>query len=97
MTKITEFLSQEIETQLKEAGRALGEDKEKLQAFLLEIEPHITRAINSGDMKSVTYLKAIIKARLGRVSLGILHRERERVISGIATVIRTLITFVATA
>jgi hypothetical protein len=69
----------------------LKAEKERLENFLKSIQPEVDQALASGDMMSLSFLRDRMIGRTGRVSLGIIHRQRTQVQTVVLTVIRTIV------
>jgi hypothetical protein len=69
----------------------LKTQKEQLENFLKSIQPEIDQALASGDKMSLGFLRDRMIGRTGRVSLGLIHRQRVQVQTIVMTCIRTLV------
>lgn len=96
MKDIKEVLEEELMNTLKDLGHQANEAKDQIQFFLRSIEVELATAVSTGDEHSLRYLRAAVAARLGRVSLRLLYREREKILNVVMTAVRVFITMAAT-
>jgi hypothetical protein len=69
----------------------LKTEKDRLESFLQSIKPEIDQALATGDKTSLAFLRDRMIGRTGRVSLGVIHRQRTQVQTIVLVVLRTLV------
>ena len=69
----------------------LNSEKDKVEYFLKSIQPEIDQALASGDLKNLGFLKDRLIGRTSRISLGLIQREKVKVIQLVSTVLRSLV------
>lgn len=97
MKDIKEILETELNATLKDLGHQAAEAKNEIQHFLTSIEDDLAKAVAAGDERTLKYLRSAVSAKLGRVSLKLLYRERQQVINVVMTVVRVFIALTAAA
>lgn len=84
-------LRDEISNTLTQLGANAEASGTELQKFLNVIQPDIGQALDDGDLLSLNYLRDRSAMELGRVSLGLINKERIAILNTITTVMRMLI------
>ncbi len=69
----------------------LKTEADRLEAFLKSIQPEIDQALATGDRMSLAFLRDRMIGRTGRVSLGIIHRQRTQIQTVVLTAIRVMV------
>ena len=76
-TNIVDVASEAWASYLRALGSTEENAKMMMNDFLVRNEPLITAAINEGDLRSLDYLQAQLRGRMGRASLGAIGANRE--------------------
>ena len=85
-----DVLRTQIETALTDLGHNALEAKNEIQHFLASIEEIAVPAAANSDERTLKYVRSQVAARLGRVSLKLLYRERTQILTVVMTALRVL-------
>lgn len=93
-TRVFDEVKKTVEETLKLLGHNVEDAKERIDAFMIDIEQDLTAALESGDTLSLELLRDQIYGHLARISLQTINKERQAVWAAVMTAIRILVTVV---
>lgn len=91
MAEPMDVIKQVLEGTIKDLGQNVDQVQNQLNSFLTSIEPEVNKAHAQGDILSLNIIQDRIAGRLGRVSLGFIHRNRVTFLMVTMATIRALI------